>query len=404
MGEKSPTGQLRLRHPWAIRDRKAELAKRSEDIAFHNNASIVLRDGIEFVVNIAQHVLTPGRQASLQVVFSSLSYLAPVASVDEWMAETNVPPSHNPIRMTSLFAAQYPDGMPVVDDLGDACIGEHFRMELCIRVATCINVKGEERTGGGRWNIAVPVQGSSVYRFEVLRREPKAECFELLGDEQRRPIGWMGARAPELAWWAPPVAEHAVKLSSQGPRFAAYVDFNLLYVNKLSWWWGQQAKVQPVECWAQMVTDALIFASRSDFAQPTQWSSPAVLENGDRGLWLEFGVGSGKTTAVIAWRMKTLLEEENTMLHGFDSFEGLPTAWDNTKLKVGTFGRQGKVPEHLSQIRNVKIHVGLFSKTLTDLDEFGGTPVAFAHVDVDLYSSAVEVLTRLACQLVSRGF
>ncbi|CAE7661276.1 psmD13 [Symbiodinium pilosum] len=48
---------------------------------------------------------------------------------------------------------------------------------------------------------------------------------------------------------------------------------------------------------------------------------------------------------------------------------------------------------------NVKIHVGLFSDTLRDLDQYGDTPVAFAHIDVDIFPSAVEVLSRIACQL-----
>merc|ERR1712113_1017807 len=50
-------------------------------------------------------------------------------------------------------------------------------------------------------------------------------------------------------------------------------------------------------------------------------------------------------------------------------------------------------------VDNVQIHVGLFSETLADLDTYGAAPVAFAHVDVDLYSSAVEVLSKIACQL-----
>merc|ERR1712187_551514 len=48
---------------------------------------------------------------------------------------------------------------------------------------------------------------------------------------------------------------------------------------------------------------------------------------------------------------------------------------------------------------NVQIHVGLFSATLPELDVFGLAPVTFAHIDVDLYASAVEGLSRIACQL-----
>ncbi|CAJ1458414.1 unnamed protein product [Effrenium voratum] len=86
-------------------------------------------------------------------------------------------------------------------------------------------------------------------------------------------------------------------------------------------------------------------------------------------------------------------------LHGFDSFQGLPSDWDHTHLAAGTFSTGGEIPEHLKEMRNVQIHVGLFTQTLGDLDRFGNTPVAFAHIDVDIFPSAVEVLSRIACQL-----
>merc|ERR1719230_126281 len=91
------------------------------------------------------------------------------------------------------------------------------------------------------------------------------------------------------------------------------------------------------------------------------------------GLWLEFGVGSGKTTAAISQYMRNALGEAAT-LHGFDSFEGLPSDWDHTHLAAGTFSIGGEIPEHLKEYSNVKIHVGLFSKTLSDLDEFANAP------------------------------
>lgn len=42
----------------------------------------------------------------------------------------------------------------------------------------------------------------------------------------------------------------------------------------------------------------------------------------------------------------------------------------HTKLGPGTFSTGGEVPEHLQRLSNVEIHVGLFSRTLADLDRF----------------------------------
>jgi hypothetical protein len=139
----------------------------------------------------------------------------------------------------------------------------------------------------------------------------------------------------------------------------------------------------------EMMTSAISTAAES-------LSSPA-----DRSLWLEFGVGSGKTTAVIGWKMKQLFGESGALLHGFDSFQGLPESWEFTNLGPETFSMGGEIPEHLLNMSNVKIHVGLFNNTLPDLVPYKTWPVAFAHVDVDLYSSAVAVLSDIACQLVA---
>eukprot|EP00438_Fugacium_kawagutii_P010108 Skav203899 [mRNA] locus=scaffold1649:205569:217812:- [translate_table: standard] len=100
----------------------------------------------------------------------------------------------------------------------------------------------------------------------------------------------------------------------------------------------------------------------------------------------------------IALQMQALVGQA-AKLHGFDSFQGLPSDWDHTHLTAGTFSTGGEIPSHLRQMKNVEIHVGLFSHTLGDLDQFGNAPVAFAHIDVDIFPSAIEVLSRIACQL-----
>merc|ERR1712232_604744 len=60
------------------------------------------------------------------------------------------------------------------------------------------------------------------------------------------------------------------------------------------------------------------------------------------------------------------------------------------------FSKGGVIPERLRALTNIQFHVGVFSETLGGIDE---SPVAFAHVDVDIFPSTVEVLSRIACQL-----
>lgn len=394
-------GKTFVRHPWAIRDRTAEIdveaAAALKGAPPPPSRNVVTRDGVEFVVSASPRALPPGAEAALQVNLYSLSLTSPAPTVERWMQTGNLPPPHNPLRMTTLFAFQYSGGQPRPDELGDSCLGEALQLETCVRIASCLRVAAAPGGGGGGvWRVAVPIQWATNYRIEVYIGELRPDCQE----RPQPPVeSWSGgARTPDIAWWAPPIAQHVVALAPGSALFAAYDEFRMLYVSKVSFWWGHQAKVEPTDSWVEMIGEAMNQAQHSLAASPEVAGLPAA-PGCKRGLWLEFGVGSGKTTAVIGWRLKHLFGEDGATLHGFDSFEGLPTSWEHTKLVTGTFSMGGEVPQHLTSMANVRIHVGLFSATLSDLDEFVATPVAFAHVDVDLYSSAVEVLSRIACQL-----
>jgi hypothetical protein len=105
------------------------------------------------------------------------------------------------------------------------------------------------------------------------------------------------------------------------------------------------------------------------------------------GHYLEFGVFTGGTIRYIA-RVK-----RNQTIHGFDSFEGLPGAWGGFSLGRSAFSKGGKLP-HVPP--NVVLHKGWFSETLPRWREQISGPVAFVHIDCDLYSSTVEILEGLA--------
>jgi predicted O-methyltransferase YrrM len=106
------------------------------------------------------------------------------------------------------------------------------------------------------------------------------------------------------------------------------------------------------------------------------------------GHYLEFGVFTGGTIRYIAKQLRRR-GKPDASIHGFDSFEGLPEAWSGFNLGSNAFSVGGKLPRVPS---NVVLHKGWFRDTIPRwLTQFPG-PVAFVHVDCDLYSSTVEVL------------
>ncbi len=100
------------------------------------------------------------------------------------------------------------------------------------------------------------------------------------------------------------------------------------------------------------------------------------------GLWLEFGVYKGNDLRQIARQ-----HEEDVF--GFDSFEGLPEDWTHFQKK-GRFSLEGRLPSDLPE--NAKLVPGWFHQTLPRFLEEHGQPIAFLHIDSDLYSSAKTVL------------
>lgn len=101
----------------------------------------------------------------------------------------------------------------------------------------------------------------------------------------------------------------------------------------------------------------------------------ACLETTDGGTAVEFGVGAGESTALIAAYMPVI---------GFDSFEGLPEDW-RPDFRKGAFAQQN-VPE----IPGATIVVGLFEDTA--MDYVFPTDVSLIHFDADLYSSTKTAL------------
>lgn len=140
-------------------------------------------------------------------------------------------------------------------------------------------------------------------------------------------------------------------------------------------------------CVARLVGPATrMFASRDAlFAHCLAGLAESPL--GRDGLYLEFGVAGGASTRLIATRI-------DRPLHAFDSFQGLPEAWEHEP--GGSYSTGGAIP---SLPANVRVHVGWFSETIPVFAAQHAGPVAFLHVDCDLYSSTADVFAGLGDRL-----
>jgi hypothetical protein len=102
------------------------------------------------------------------------------------------------------------------------------------------------------------------------------------------------------------------------------------------------------------------------------------------GMALEFGVFAGTTLRVIA------RERGGRDVYGFDSFEGLPEDW-RAGFQEGFFGGD-MLPSGPPSVPGARLVTGWFHETLPDFLAEHPEPVAFLHIDADLYSSARTVL------------
>ncbi len=145
----------------------------------------------------------------------------------------------------------------------------------------------------------------------------------------------------------------------------------------------QEALAETVEYIKANMSQAMI---KHDEYEVLAHSSQNVTLN---GLFLEFGVRTGQTINFISSLNPT------KVIHGFDSFAGLPEAWTGWVQEKGTFSGEG-IPQVNS---NVRLVAGWFEDSLPKFlaDQCGD--LALAHIDSDLYTSAKTILTNLASRI-----
>ena len=107
------------------------------------------------------------------------------------------------------------------------------------------------------------------------------------------------------------------------------------------------------------------------------------------GLVLEFGVFHGRS-------LRMLPPGADGLVHGFDSFEGLPDDWAGKDAR-GDLSTGGRLPAVADPVR---LHRGWFEDSLPAFLAAHDGAVRLAHIDCDLYASTVTVLEALAPRLV----
>jgi hypothetical protein len=119
-----------------------------------------------------------------------------------------------------------------------------------------------------------------------------------------------------------------------------------------------------------------------------------ALAHAGEGMVCEFGVQRAVTLNAIA----DMVAPRHAW--GFDSFQGLPEEWRKNAMNLTPKGAMAQ--KVMPIIRdNVTLVVGWFAETLPKWLKQHAGPIAFAHIDCDLYSSASCVLQNIASRLVA---
>jgi predicted O-methyltransferase YrrM len=105
--------------------------------------------------------------------------------------------------------------------------------------------------------------------------------------------------------------------------------------------------------------------------------------------WAEFGVSKGSSSRLFLENLGP-----NNRLYLFDSWEGLPERWE--KAEAGRY--RSPVPD----FKDGRAHIikGLFSDTVASWAATQKAPLAFLHMDADLYSSTIDALLALDTLIV----
>ncbi len=121
-----------------------------------------------------------------------------------------------------------------------------------------------------------------------------------------------------------------------------------------------------------------------------------------KGAFIECGVATGRTINFIAGL------NPSKRIYGFDSFEGLNENWEFSEKETffkSSFGLRNKIESKLPIIilKNTCIFKGYFNEVLPKYKKqfLKEEPIAFLHVDCDLYRPTKEIFEALGQNICS---
>lgn len=152
-----------------------------------------------------------------------------------------------------------------------------------------------------------------------------------------------------------------------------------IYVNDLWFELRLHAKREAVDYVIANMAEAMVLADRYELLKFAFAQAPK------EGLVAEFGVAKGASLRLLA-------RQTSRMVHGFDSFGGLPGNWTGTKERRGAFSARGRLPKVPG---NVRLHCGWFDETLPGMLGTNAGTFAFIHIDCDIYTSTVTIFRAL---------
>ena len=155
---------------------------------------------------------------------------------------------------------------------------------------------------------------------------------------------------------------------------------NLVYLSRLSYWVKNQDEISFNDFYNKKVEYSDRFKLH-DYVIKTELQE-------DSFDYLEFGVAEG--TAIKWWVEK--IKDDNCRFYGFDVFTGLPE--DFGVMKKHHYNTKGNVP--VIKDKRVQFIAGFFQDSLSGfLNEYNSQKKKVIHLDADLYSSTLFVLTKL---------
>lgn len=175
--------------------------------------------------------------------------------------------------------------------------------------------------------------------------------------------------------------------------------FCFLKLHLVFQWFERQlhllANLSAMSRWKAMHNDKLVYSDFYHFEwnrknlRTVLFEKLKTNEQLDQVLYLEFGVYKGNT---MRWWVENITNPKSRFV-GFDTFEGLPEAWGH--YEKGGMSVNNQFPD--IQDSRVQFVKGLFQDTLLKFakeNDLSGKLII--HIDADLYSSTLYVLTVLA--------